>query len=136
MPSARLAGSLTDSEYRVVRRAFTRAERLVTSLIARPDLDLRSVSVTRALAVRLVAFVSRPETFSRAPGAIAAFGGALIDRSLVDGAAACDVPAPSATTAPDVNRHASGLASRNDNWTSPLLRPAAPHHLRLAAAAY
>ena len=71
-----------------MRPALTRAELLAPSVIARPDFELRSVTVTRALALRLVALVSRPDTVRRAPGATAACGGELTDRSFADGVAA------------------------------------------------
>ncbi|HEY6891556.1 MAG TPA: hypothetical protein VI300_27365 [Solirubrobacter sp.] len=89
-------------------------------MIAFPVLVRRSVTVTRAFALARAALTTFPEIFRVAPGATAAFGGELIDRSFADGAAASEVPADSATTAPHVDRHASDLASRNDNLTSPL----------------
>src|SRR3954452_5845837 len=93
----------------------------------------RSVSVTRALALRRVRLVSRPETLSFAPGATAVRGGELIDRSFADGVAAWDAAAGRATSA-HADKPASDLASRIDNVSSPsvLRSRAAGAHCRQA----
>src|SRR4051794_14463949 len=99
---------------------------LAVSLIARPRLVLRRVSVTRAFARLRVWFVSRPRTFSVAPGASAVRGGELSVRSFAVGfVAAWAEPADNATSAPAADKHASDLATRSDKLT--LLRsPLAP----------
>ena len=100
-----------------MRPAFRRLEVFAPSVIARPDLVRRSVSVTRAWPALRVWLVTRPVTVSLAPGASAVFGGALIERSFADGVAASVVPADSATSAPHDDRHASDLARRSDNFS-------------------
>jgi hypothetical protein len=114
---------------------LTRLEDVPPSAIARPDPVWRSVNVTRAFALVRLWFATRPVTVSSAPGASAVFGGALTERSFIDGVAAVAVLADSATSAPHDVRHASDLARRSDNVLPlfDLSRLAAPAHRRQRA---
>ena len=100
-----------------MRPGLRRLAVFAPSVMARPALLRRSVTVTRGLPAALVRLVTRPVTVSLAPGASATLGGALIERSFADGVAASVVPADSATSAPHDDRHASDLARRSDNFS-------------------
>src|SRR5688500_10662084 len=87
------------------------------------DLEVRNVSVTRALALLRVRLVTRPLIVRSAPGASAAAGGELTDRSFAVCAAACALDALTPAAAVHANRHANDFVSRTTHAPLPMDSP-------------